>query len=81
MNASGGVLVESEKRHCLLSAVVKEFNLCPKTDEHDFEVRTNHSRQFLEEENKVKVTVRGILINSCARPQLCGSVATRAFTL
>lgn len=36
---------------------VKEVKFRPKIDKHDFEYKTNHVREFLEEGNKVKVTV------------------------
>jgi translation initiation factor IF-3 len=38
--------------------VVKEIKLRPKTDEHDFDVKMRYARRFLEDGNKVKVTVR-----------------------
>jgi translation initiation factor IF-3 len=37
---------------------LKEIKLRPKTDEHDFQVKVKHTRRFLEEGDKVKVTVR-----------------------
>jgi translation initiation factor IF-3 len=37
---------------------LKEIKLRPKTDEHDMDVKVRHARRFLEEGNKVKVTVR-----------------------
>jgi translation initiation factor IF-3 len=37
---------------------VKEVKLRPKTDEHDIEVKIRKARQFIEEGNKVKFTVR-----------------------
>lgn len=36
---------------------VKEIKYRPKIDDHDFEYKTNHVREFLTEGNKVKVTV------------------------
>lgn len=36
----------------------KEIKLRPKTDEHDFEVKLKAARGFLEEGDKVKLTVR-----------------------
>lgn len=36
----------------------KEVKVRPKTDDHDIEVKVRHARRFLEEGNKVKVTVR-----------------------
>lgn len=37
---------------------VKEVKLRPKTDGHDFDVKVRRVRSFLEDGNKVKVTVR-----------------------
>lgn len=37
---------------------IKEVKVRPKTDDHDMAVKVKHSRRFLEEGNKVKVTVR-----------------------
>lgn len=37
--------------------VVKEVKFRPKIDDHDFEFKVNHAREFLEENNKVKFTV------------------------
>jgi len=37
---------------------VKEVKLRPKTDGHDIAVKVRHARRFLEEGNKVKVTIR-----------------------
>lgn len=37
---------------------IKEVKLRPKTDEHDMAVKVKHARRFLEEGNKVKVTIR-----------------------
>jgi len=37
---------------------VKELKVRPKTDEHDLETKAKHARRFLEEGNKIKVTVR-----------------------
>ena len=36
---------------------VKEIKFRPKTSEHDYDFKKNHVRQFLEDKNKVKVTV------------------------
>ncbi len=35
-----------------------EIKLRPKTDDHDLDFKTKHVRRFLEEGNKVKITVR-----------------------
>jgi translation initiation factor IF-3 len=37
---------------------LKEIKLRPKTDDHDVDFKTKHVRRFLEEGNKVKITVR-----------------------
>lgn len=37
---------------------LKEVKVRPKTDDHDMGVKVNHTRRFLEQGNKVKVTVR-----------------------
>ncbi len=37
---------------------LKEIKLRPKTDDHDLDFKTKHVRRFLEEGNKVKLTVR-----------------------
>jgi translation initiation factor IF-3 len=37
---------------------VKEIKVRPKTDDHDLNVKIKHIRRFLEEGDKVKVTVR-----------------------
>ena len=46
---------ESKKHQHTIS--VKEIKYRPKIDEHDFQFKTNHVRQFLGEGNKVKVTI------------------------
>ncbi len=37
---------------------LKEVKLRPKTDDHDIDVKVRHARRFLEQGNKVKVTIR-----------------------
>ncbi len=37
---------------------LKEVKLRPKTDDHDMDVKVRHVKRFLEEGNKVKITVR-----------------------
>jgi translation initiation factor IF-3 len=37
---------------------IKEIRMQPKIDEHDLEFKTRHIQEFLEEGDKVKVTVR-----------------------
>jgi translation initiation factor IF-3 len=39
------------------TVTVKEVKYRPKIDDHDFEYKTNHVREFLTEGNKVKVTI------------------------
>jgi len=46
---------ESRKHQSVI--VVKEIKLRPRTDEHDIQFKTNNIKRFLEEGNKVKVTV------------------------
>ena len=36
---------------------VKEIRLRPKTEEHDLEVKIKHVRKFLEQRNKIKITM------------------------
>lgn len=36
---------------------MKEIKLRPKTDVHDIEVKVNHIKRFIEDKNKVKITV------------------------
>jgi len=36
---------------------VKEIRLRPKTEEHDLEVKIKHVRKFLEQHNKVKISM------------------------
>lgn len=46
---------ESKKHQHVVS--VKEVKYRPKIDTHDFDYKTNHVREFLQEGNKVKVTI------------------------
>jgi translation initiation factor IF-3 len=46
-----------ESRKHQHTATVKEVKYRPKIDEHDFNYKTNHAREFLEEGNKVKLTI------------------------
>jgi len=36
---------------------IKEVKIRPKTEEHDYQFKVRNARRFLEEKNKVKVTV------------------------
>ena len=47
---------DSKKRQKLVRN--KEIRMQPKIEKHDLEFKTNHIREFLDEGNKVKVTVR-----------------------
>lgn len=49
---------EAVARKNQVLVLLKELKLRPKTDEHDIEVKVAHAREFLEEGNKVKITVR-----------------------
>lgn len=46
-----------ESRKHQHTITVKEIKYRPKIDDHDFEFKTNHVREFLAEGNKVKVTI------------------------
>ncbi|MEM7606067.1 MAG: translation initiation factor IF-3 [Myxococcota bacterium] len=47
---------EARKRQSQIA--LKEIKLRPKTDDHDIAFKVKHVRRFLEEGNKVKLTVR-----------------------
>ena len=49
---------QNEARKRQTQIALKEIKLRPKTDDHDVEFKTKHVRRFLEEGNKVKITVR-----------------------
>src|SRR3712207_4427228 len=65
--------VAKKKQHVIQ---LKEVKFRPGIDEHDFETKTRHARRFLEEGNKVKVTMmfRGRQI---AHPELGRVVVDR----
>lgn len=46
-----------ESRKHQHTITVKEIKYRPKIDDHDFQFKTNHVREFLAEGNKVKVTI------------------------
>ncbi len=46
---------EAKKRQKVVQT--KEVKMRPKTEEHDYQFKMRHARRFLEEGNKVKVTV------------------------
>lgn len=49
---------EAQARRNQVVVNLKEVKIRPKTDQHDFDVKVRHARRFLEEGDKVKVTVR-----------------------
>ena len=49
---------ESIARKNQVIVQLKEVKLRPKTDVHDFDVKSRHTRRFLEAGDKVKVSVR-----------------------
>lgn len=38
--------------------VIKEIKMRPSTDEHDYQTKLRHVKRFLEDGNKVKITIR-----------------------
>lgn len=46
---------EEKKRQRVIT--VKEIKIRPKIEKHDYETKVNHIKEFLEEGNKVRVTV------------------------
>ena len=46
---------EAKKRQVVVQ--IKEIKMRPKTDEHDFQTKINHIKRFLEEGDRVKVTL------------------------
>jgi translation initiation factor IF-3 len=65
--------VAKKKQHVI---ELKEVKYRPNIDDHDFDTKTRHARRFLEEGNKVKVTLmfRGRQI---AHPELGRAVVQR----
>ena len=49
-------LHEAKKKQTIIK--VKEIKLRPKTEEHDYQFKLKHAREFLTAGNKVKVTVQ-----------------------
>lgn len=47
---------DSKKKQKLIK--IKEIRMQPKIEKHDLEFKTNHIKEFLDEGNKVKVTIR-----------------------
>ncbi len=68
--------VAKKKQHVIH---LKEVKYRPGIDDHDFDTKTRHARRFLEEGNKVKVTLmfRGRQI---AHPELGREVVDRVAT-
>ena len=68
--------IAKKKQHVIQ---LKEVKYRPGIDDHDFETKTRHARRFLEEGNKVKVTLmfRGRQI---AHPELGRAVVDRVAT-
>ena len=46
--------ISKKKQHTI---TVKELRLRPRTDDHDLETKLRHARKFLEQKNKVKITI------------------------
>lgn len=46
---------EAKKKQVVVK--VKEIKLRPKTEEHDYETKVRHVKEFLEEGNKAKITI------------------------
>lgn len=46
---------EARKRQTLVQ--IKEVKIRPKTEEHDYQFKMRNARRFIEQKNKVKVTV------------------------
>lgn len=46
---------EAKKKQTVIQ--IKEIKLRPKTDVHDIEVKAKHIRRFIEDKNKVKISV------------------------
>ena len=49
---------ERKQRRNQVTVTVKEIKLTPKISEHDFQVKVRHSRRFLGNQDKVKVSIR-----------------------
>jgi translation initiation factor IF-3 len=46
---------EAKKKQVVVK--VKEIKLRPKTEEHDYETKVRHAKEFIEEGNKAKITI------------------------
>lgn len=49
---------DQEKKARENAIVVKEIQLRPVTDKHDLEVKVNHVKKFLEDNNKVRIVIK-----------------------
>jgi translation initiation factor IF-3 len=49
-------LHDAKKKQAVIR--IKEIKLRPKTEEHDFQFKVKHARNFLQDGNKVKVTLQ-----------------------
>jgi translation initiation factor IF-3 len=68
--------IAKKKQHII---ELKEVKFRPGIDDHDFETKTRHARRFLDEKNKVKITMmfRG---RQVAHPELGQAVLDRIAT-
>lgn len=46
--------ISKKKQHTI---TVKELRFRPRTDDHDLETKIRHAKKFLEQKNKVKITI------------------------
>jgi translation initiation factor IF-3 len=49
---------EQDKKNRANAILTKEIQLRPVTGDHDIEVKVNHAKEFLEENNKVKFVIK-----------------------
>lgn len=49
---------ERKARKNQVTVTVKEIKLTPKISQHDFQVKVRHSRRFLTNQDKVKISIR-----------------------
>ncbi|MDP8228086.1 MAG: translation initiation factor IF-3 [Candidatus Electryoneaceae bacterium] len=70
---------EKEARKKQHVVQVKKIRLTPNIDEHDFRVKVNTARRFLEEGNRVKITLR-MRGRQVTRPDLAEEVITQMIT-
>ena len=65
---------EAKKRQHTVE--VKEVKFRPKIEDHDFDFKTRHAREFIEEGNKVKVTIM-FRYRELRRPELGSELLDR----